>query len=205
MPRLVFPGLTEIASQMSSERERELLAELRTLFGELRAEMRERWHRDLPLEELLGDRWERARSLGFGEGSSIYASSYVYGDVRVGRKTWIGPHSLLDGSGGLVIGDGCDISAGAQLYTHDTVRRVLSDGRNEIEHASVTIGDRVHVGAGAIVLKGVAIGDQSVIAAGSVVNRSIPANSVAAGVPCRPIGTVEIAPDGTVTLSYPRR
>jgi hypothetical protein len=28
---------------------------------------------------------------------------------------------------------------------------------------------------------------------------------VAAGVPCRPIGSVEIAPDGTVTLSYPRR
>jgi acetyltransferase-like isoleucine patch superfamily enzyme len=190
---------------MSYDRERELLGELRALLSELRAEMRERWHRDLPLEELIGDRWERAQSLGFGEGSSIYASCYVYGDVRVGRRTWIGPHTLLDGSGGLVIGDGCDISAGAQLYTHDTVRRVLSDGRAEIEHSPVAIGDRVHVGAGAIVLKGVAIGDESVIAAGSVVNRSIPANVVAAGVPCRPIGTVEIAPDGRISLSYPRR
>jgi acetyltransferase-like isoleucine patch superfamily enzyme len=201
----VFPGLLEVAGQVSTERERELLAELRTLLGELRGEMRERWHRDLPLEELLGDRWERAGSLGFGEGSSIYASSYVYGDVRVGRKTWIGPHTLLDGSGGLVIGDGCDISAGAQIYTHDTVRRVLSDGRSEIEHGPVAIGDQVHVGAGAIILKGIAIGDHSVIAAGSVVNRSIPANAVAAGVPCRPIGTVEIAADGTVSLRYPRR
>ncbi len=190
---------------MSTERKRELLDELRTLLGELRAEMRERWHRDLPLEELLGDRWERARSLGFGEGSSIYASCYLYGDVRVGRNTWIGPHTLLDGSGGLVIGDGCDISAGAQLYTHDTVRRVLSDGRSEIEHSPVAIGDRVHVGAGAIILKGVVIGDHSVIGAGSVVNRPIPSNTVAAGVPCRPIGTVEIASDGTVSLSYARR
>lgn len=190
---------------MSPEPERELVDELRTLLGELRAEMRERWQRDLPLGELLGDRWERARSLGFGEGSSIYASSYVYGDVRVGCNTWIGPNTLLDGSGGLVIGDGCDISAGAQLYSHDTVRRVLSDGRYEIEHSPVAIGDRVHVGAGAIILRGVTIGDHSVIAAGAVVNREISSHTVAAGVPARPIGTVEIARDGTVSLTYARR
>lgn len=192
-------------ARTSREPERELLGELRKLLSELRAEMRQRWQRDLPLEELLGDRWERARSLGFGEGSSIYASSYVYGDVRVGSNTWIGPQTLLDGSGGLVIGDGCDISAGAQLYSHDTVQRVLTDGRGEIEHSPVAIGDRVHVGAGAVILKGVTIGHHSVIAAGAVVNREISSHTVAAGVPARPIGTVEIAPDGTVKLSYSRR
>ena len=47
------------------------------------------------------------------------------------------------------------------------------------------------VGAGAVLLPGVSVGDNSVIGAGSVVTKDIPANVVAAGVPCRvlrPIG-----------------
>jgi len=185
-----------------SDREAETLVRLRALLGELRAETRARWDRDLPLDELLGDRWARAKGLGFGEGASIYASSYVYGDVRVGSKTWIGPHTLLDGTGGLTIGNGCDISAGAQLYTHDTVRRVLSGGRDDIERAPVNIGSNVHIGAGAVVLKGVTIGEHTVVGAGSVVTRSIAANTVAAGVPCRSIGSVRIAADGAINLEY---
>jgi len=189
---------------MNADRREELIAQLRELYRDLRAEVRQRWDRDLPLEELLFDRWERAQSLGFGEGSSIYHTSYVYGDVRVGRDTWIGPWTLLDGTGGLTIGDGCDVSAGAQLYSHDTVRRVLTDRRADIQHAGVEVGGHVHIGAGAIILKGVTIGEHSVIAAGSVVNRSVPALTVAAGVPCRPIGRVEIGPDGEVQLLYDR-
>ena len=51
--------------------------------------------------------------------------------------------------------------------------------------AEVHIGSRVLIGTNSIVLKGVTIGDNSVIGAGSVVTRSIPANSIAAGNPCR--------------------
>ena len=189
---------------MSTSQERDLLGQLHALISELRGEMRERWARDLPLEELIEDRWDRARRLGFGEGSSIYASSYVYGDVRVGSHTWIGPMTLLDGSGGLAIGDGCDLSAGAQIYTHDTVRRVLTGGAAEAERAPVSIGNRVHVGAGAIILMGTSVGECSVIGAGSVVNRPIPAYTVAAGVPCRPIGKVRVEEGGPVVLRYDR-
>lgn len=49
----------------------------------------------------------------------------------------------------------------------------------------ITIGSNVWIGAGSTVLAGVEIGENSVIGAGSVVTRSIPANVVAAGVPCR--------------------
>jgi acetyltransferase-like isoleucine patch superfamily enzyme len=176
--------------------------ELGALHARLRADMAERHDRDLPLQELLGDRWDRARTLGFGEGTSVYASAYVYGDVTVGPGSWIGPNVLLDGSGGLTIGAGCDISAGAQIYTHDTVERVLSEGRREISRAATSIGDHCHVGALAVVAKGVTVGDHCVIGAGAFVNRDVPPYTVAAGVPARPIGRVTVDADGGVTLTY---
>jgi galactoside O-acetyltransferase len=49
----------------------------------------------------------------------------------------------------------------------------------------IHIGNRVWIGAGAVVLPGVTIGDGSVIGAGSVVTRDIPAGVVAVGSPCR--------------------
>ncbi len=52
---------------------------------------------------------------------------------------------------------------------------------------SVEIQDHVWIGGGSIILPGVTIGENSVIGAGSVVNRSIPADCVAAGNPCRVI------------------
>ena len=49
----------------------------------------------------------------------------------------------------------------------------------------VHIGNRVWIGAGAIILPGVTIGDNSVIGAGSVVTKDIPSDVVAVGNPCR--------------------
>lgn len=51
----------------------------------------------------------------------------------------------------------------------------------------ITIGSNVWIGAGSTILAGVTIGDNTVIGAGSVVKKSIPANAVAVGVPCRVI------------------
>ena len=53
--------------------------------------------------------------------------------------------------------------------------------------ASIVIEDDVWVGAHSIILKGVTIGARSIIGAGSVVTKSIPADCVAAGNPCRVI------------------
>jgi len=63
-------------------------------------------------------------------------------------------------------------------------RRSSNDGTKS---APIVIEDDVWVGAHTIILKGVSIGARSVIGAGSVVTRSIPADCVAAGNPCRVI------------------
>ncbi len=55
----------------------------------------------------------------------------------------------------------------------------------------ITIGNNVWIGAGSTVLAGVTIGDNSVIGAGSVVTKSIPANVVAVGVPCKVIREIK--------------
>ena len=188
---------------MSTERYAEdpMVRDLWALYKRLRGETRDRWQRDVPFEELLFDRWERARHLGFGEGTSIYHSALVYGDVKVGKGTWIGPYTLLDGSHGLSIGDSCSISAGVNIYTHDTVAWALSGGSAPYEGAPVSIGSCCHIGGQVIVRKGVTIGDHVVIGAASFVTHDIPPFTIAVGTPCRPVGRV-VEHDGRFNLVY---
>ncbi|HXU45543.1 MAG TPA: serine O-acetyltransferase [Thermoanaerobaculia bacterium] len=50
-----------------------------------------------------------------------------------------------------------------------------------------TIGDRVTIGAGAIVLGGISVGDGAMIGAGAVVLADVPAGATVAGVPAKVI------------------
>jgi acetyltransferase-like isoleucine patch superfamily enzyme len=117
----------------------------------------------------------------------------VVGEPEIGEGTWVGPFTVLDGSGGLKIGRGCDISAGAQIYTHSTVGRCVSERKNNVvERRPTQLGDFVYVGANATILMGVHIGHHSVVAAGAVVleGTDVPPYSSVVGVPGR------ILPDG---------
>ena len=85
-----------------------------------RSETKKKWNRVLPFNELISDRWEKAQFLNGLSGSSVYDNSYVFGKVSIGKNTWIGPYTILDGSGGkLTIGEFCSISSGVQIYTHN--------------------------------------------------------------------------------------
>jgi acetyltransferase-like isoleucine patch superfamily enzyme len=149
-----------------------------------------RWRRHLPFGDYVVDRWERARLLGFGEGTSIYDSSVVLGDVKVGRNTWIGPFTILDGGAGLSIGDNCSISAGVHIYTHDSVAWAVSGGSAKYDTAPTKIGNHCYIGPHAVIARGVEIGDGCVIGALSLVTSSVPSGHKAAGVPARILGPV---------------
>lgn len=175
------------------------------LHHRLRDEIYEKWNRVLPLNEELTDRWEKAKYLGFGEDSSIYDSSTIIGTVKVGSHCWIGPYTLLDGSGELTIGDYCHISAGVQIYTHDTVKWVLSGGKQPYERIQTSIGNCCHIGSMSIIIKGIKIGNHCVIGANSFVNRDVPDNSIVVGSPARIIGKVTFDDSGNAELVYLRK
>ncbi|MEO8667546.1 MAG: acyltransferase [Bauldia sp.] len=164
----------------------DLLASLRTLIAGLRRDMREKHDRHVPLGDLLGDRWEIARDYGFGEGTSCYDNVLILGSVTVGRNCWIGPNVVLDGTGGLSIGDFVDISAGVQIYSHDTIARVRSGGMAPIDYAPTRIGSRVYIGPQTVIEKGITIGSDVTIGAMSFVNRDIGDGATVWGVPARP-------------------
>lgn len=167
----------------------------------LEEQFKQNFKRSLPLPDHINDRWERAKRLGFGEGSNIYDSSYVIGDVKVGKNCWIGMFTILDGSGSLTIGDGCTISAGVHLYSHDNVMATLSNNTQPIKREAVFIGKNCYIGPHSIIAKSVTLGDFSVVAAHSFVNSSFPSNAIIAGVPAKQIGEVVINGE-EITFNY---
>lgn len=166
-------------------------AELISLYKKRRNEVKKKWNRVLPFNELISDRWEKAQFLNGLSGSSIYDNSYVFGKVSIGKNTWIGPYTILDGSGGkLSIGDFCSISSGVQIYTHNTVNWALTGGKSEYEKKSVRIGDNCYIGPNSIIAMGSTIGKCSIIGSSSFVNSKIPSHSIAFGSPAKIVGKV---------------
>jgi acetyltransferase-like isoleucine patch superfamily enzyme len=162
------------------------------LHSELDKAFLNNFKRSLPLNEELLDRWDRAKKLGFGIGTSIYDSSFVFGDVSVGKNCWIGPYTIIDGSGGLIIGSNCTVSVGAHIYTHDNVMQTISSGKIDIKRGPVKIGNNVYIGPNSIITKNVTIGNYCVVGANSLVNKDIPDNSVVFGQPAIIKAIVEI-------------
>lgn len=176
--------------------------DLLALHSKMRDRTKAKWNRILPFDELLFDRWEKAKYAGAGEGASIYHNCYIYGEVSIGKSTWVGPYTLLDGSGGkLTIGNYCAISSGVQIYTHNTVKWALSGGKAKHEKAYTLIGNCCYIGPYAIVTMGTRIGNNCLIGAHTLVNKSMPNNSIVFGIPGRVVGKVKV--DGeSVELLY---
>ena len=180
----------------------DLVDRLKKLYKYLRDEMWSKRNRELPLDELIFDRWEKARRLGFGKGTSVYHNSYIYGNVKVGKNTWIGPFTVLDGEGTLEIGDSCSISSGVQIYTHNSVKWAISGGKEFYEKKTVKIGNSCFIGANSVIRDGASIGDHSVVGACSFVNKEIPPYSIVVGTPAKIVGNVVVDDKGNISFKY---
>ena len=116
-------------------------------------------------------------------------------NIYIGNKVIINMNCTFVDNHRIDIGDNVLIASNVQIYTatHSTVfsERMVEDAENAGDEICYTIASPVRIeegawiGGGVIILPGVSIGRNSVIGAGSVVTRSIPANCVAVGNPCR--------------------
>jgi acetyltransferase-like isoleucine patch superfamily enzyme len=114
--------------------------------------------------------------------------AWIAGAPEIGEGVWIGAFTLIDGLGGLKIGRGCNISSGAQILSHSTARRCVTERRHPtVDHKRTELGEHVFVGANAVVQMGATIGHHSIIGAGAVVleDADIPPYSLVVGVPAR--------------------
>jgi hypothetical protein len=103
---------------------------------------------------------------------------YLALGARLGANTY--SSGLLLDPPFVSLGSDCIVGQNALLVPH------VIEGRR-LAHYPIEIGDRVTVGAGAIVLSGVTIGDDAIVSSGAVVTKGtrIPAGEVWGGVPAR--------------------
>ncbi len=116
----------------------------------------------------------------------VAGNATVIGDVTVGKQVgiWFGAVIRADRDR-IVIGDRSNIQDNCVVHTFPvTIGNDVSVGHGAILHGC-TIGNRVLVGMGAIIINGARIGDGSIIGAGAVITegKDIPPNSVVVGVP----------------------
>lgn len=145
--------------------------------------------REQILSEIIGES---------GEGIRIQGPIFFhYGKHTKIGKNFFGNFNLtIQDDAEVTIGDYCNLGPNVTIVT--PIHPMLANERKELltadgEKKSLCYAKPVHIGNGCwfgasvTVCPGVTIGDNCVIGAGSVVTHDIPANSFAAGVPCKVI------------------
>lgn len=141
---------------------------LKLYFTILRYFKKKKFNRHVSLGDLIFERDNTAKFYDFGKGTTCYNNVLILGDVKVGKNSWIGPNVILDGSGGLEIGDNCTICAGVHVYSHNSIQK------ESIARKKVFIGNNSYIGPNSIIQMGVTIGNDVIIGALSFVNKNIP-------------------------------
>lgn len=93
------------------------------------------------------------------------------------------------------IGNDTTISFDVAFVNHDggtrVIRHLPDENPETVIYNTIEIGNNCFIGCRCTILPGVKIGDNTIVGAGSVITRDIPSNSVACGVPCKVICTLD--------------
>jgi len=102
-------------------------------------------------------------------------------NFRLGRETDIGAFTYIQADAGVTIGDHVEIGGGSLIYSISTI---------DHKRGPVNLMKNCRIGAHSTIMPGVTVGENAVIGAHSLVKNSIPANTVAWGVPAKVMGKI---------------
>jgi carbonic anhydrase/acetyltransferase-like protein (isoleucine patch superfamily) len=119
-------------------------------------------------------------------------SAQVIGDVQIGAESSVWMNAVIRGDvNSIRIGERTNVQDGTVIHVmHHTHPTAVGDdvtiGHGAIVHGC-TVGSRVLLGMGAILLNGSTIGEDTIVAAGSLVteNMAVPPRSLVMGSPAR--------------------
>jgi carbonic anhydrase/acetyltransferase-like protein (isoleucine patch superfamily) len=138
------------------------------------------------------------------EDSWVAPSADLIGDARLGDGVgiWFGAVIRADNTP-IIVGDRTNIQEGAMLHSDPGIPLTIGSdctiGHHAILHGC-TLGDRVLVGMGAVVLNHAVIGDDCLIGAGALVTegKTFPPGSLIIGSPAKAVR--ELSPDVIAAL-----
>jgi len=144
-------------------------------------DMNHNWHEsEAEITELF------SRIIGKPVDPSVRIMTPFYTDfgknITVGKNIFINADCKFQDQGGIYIGDDVFIGHNVVLATLD--HELDPDSRGLVP-SPIRIGNKVWIGSGAIVTKGVTIGEGSIVAAGAVVTKDVPDRVIVGGVPAK--------------------
>jgi maltose O-acetyltransferase len=142
--------------------------------------------------------YRRALGIQLAQNAGVHMGAYMWlfgpreirrCGVRIGRNSRIDRNCTIDLRSGLTIGDNVAVSPEVMILagTHDVNDPRFAD--SPVGPYKVVIEDYVWIGSRAMIMPGVTLGRGAVVAAGAVVTKDVPALTIVAGVPAKPIGS----------------
>lgn len=134
-------------------------------------------------------------SVRYGTGATMLQARGKNAVIRIGRHCAFSNNVCVIAAESVEIGNDCLIGDLVSIMDSD-FHAVAPDQRRTgpVKTAPVKLESNVWLGSRVIVQKGVTIGANSIVAPNAVVTSSIPANSMAGGVPARVIRTLANEP-----------
>jgi len=150
-------------------------------------ELNNRYHTPEEIVAIMSDITGREVDLSFNMFPPFYAD---FGrNIHIGKHVFINSGCRFQDQGGIYIGDHV-------LIGHNVVLATINHDLNPFDrhniYKPIHIGNRVWIGANAVITQGVTVGEGAVIAAGAVVNRDVAPYTVVGGVPAKHIKNIEI-------------
>jgi len=118
--------------------------------------------------------------------------------IRIGENVFIWHYTILDGTGGITIGEGCQIGAWVGIFTHSShlairlygshYREVPEDEKKGYAVGPVRIGKYTFIGPRSIIMPGVTVGKGCLVSAGSFLHTDIPDFAIVEGNPAKVVG-----------------